>query len=252
MNPMIGDRDPGYERFTRVLRGTVSQQVRVQPAPYRAITLGPRHTFGPTLLQSADFGIAPIATVDPRASGVNDLGLMAQRSANLVTPRAPLVGFYDGDLAIGVPSLPATYDAAALVISPVIDLLFWREKRDHYPRRGDDSFTFNLTDGQKASVPCFGRRSVVVTVDCTADGSVEIYAGNASASNVHDIGAGKVLVALTAGKRVSFDAHELITASGVSPWTPASIVGVSRPDWLYFDIANTATMVITVLASDDR
>jgi len=248
---MSGDRDPGYERFTRVLRGAVSSQVRVQPAPYRAVTLGPRHTFGGTLLQCADFGIAPMTSVDVRASGVEDLGLMAQRSANLVTPRAPLVGFYDGDIAVGVPSLPSTYDAATVVISPVIDLLFWREKRDHYPKRGDDSFTFNLTNGQKAAVPCFHRRSVTITVDCTADGSVEIYAGNASATNVHDIGAGKALVTLTAGKRASFDAHELVTATGVSPWTPASIVGVSRPDWLYFDIANNATMAITVLASDD-
>lgn len=249
---MNGNRNPGYERFTRVLRGAVSSQPRIQPKGYRAITMGPRHTFGPVLLQSQDFGDAPIASVDTRGSGVNDLGVMAARNSVLLTPRAPLVGFYDGDLAVGVPSLPAGYDAATVVISPVIDLLLWTEKRDEYPYRGDDTYTFELTDGENAAVPCFARRRVSITLDCVVDGTVEIYAGNASATNVHDIGTAKIASAMVAGQRETFELHELIDVSGASPFTPTGLLATSRPDWLYFDIANTATFVITIYASDDR
>lgn len=249
---MVGDRDPGYWRYTKSMKGQVSAQEPVQPAPYRAITMGPRHTFGPVLLQSADFGVAPILSADSRGAGNNDLSVMALRNSMLLTPRAPLLGFFDGDIRVGLPSLPATYDAAEVIVPPVIDLLFWKEKKDQYPYRGDDSFTFNLTNGQSASVPCFARRRVSVTFDCTADGTVEVYVGNASATNVHDITDGKIAVALTAGKRSTIEFHELMTAAGVSPYTPTGIVGVSRPDWLFFDIANNATFVITVYASDER
>lgn len=250
---MNGNRNPGYERFTRVLSGAVSSQPRIQPAGYRAITMGPRHTFGCVLLQSQDFGDSPITSIDTRASGINDLGLMAQRNSVLLTPRAPFVGYYDADLAVGLPSLPAGYDAAARVISPVVDLLFWKEQRDEYPYRGDDTFTFALAT--TAAVPCFGRRRVSVTLDCLTDCTVEIFTGNASATNVHDIGTGKLSATLTAGKRVNIELHEQIGVTLASPWTPTTpgtVLGVSRPDWLYFNMPNAGTANVTVFASDDR
>jgi hypothetical protein len=249
---MNGNRDPGYERFTRILQSAVSAQAGIQPAPYRAITMGPRHTFGAVLLQSADFGVSPILSEDIRGALNNDLGVMAERNAMLLTPRAPLVGYYDGDIKVGLPSLPDAYRAADIIVPPVVDLLFWKVPKDQYPYRGDDTFTYTIDDGESAAVPCFARRRVSVTVECLADGTIQIYAGNASATTIHDPGAGNVLIAMTTGQVETFEAHELITATGVSPWTPSEIVAVSRPDWLYFDVANTGTFLVTVYASDDR
>ncbi len=243
---MTGDRDPGYERFTRTMKGAVSSQVRVAPAAYRAITMGPRHTFGAVVLQSADFG------VDVRAAGANDLGQMAARQSLLITPRAPLVGYFDADIAVGVPSLPATYDAAEVVISPVIDLLFWKVCRDEYPYRGDDTFTFALPAGQSAAVPCFARRRVSVTIDCLVDGTITVQEGNASATNVHDIGTGAISSAMTTGQRETFETHELINIAAASPWTPTGLLATSRPDWLFFDVPALGSFVVTVYASDDR
>lgn len=249
---MNGNRDPGYERFTRVLRGAVSSQPRIQPAGYRAITLGPRHTFGAVVLQSQDFGDSPITSLDTRGSGVNDLGVMAARNSVLLTPRAPLLGYFDGDLAVGVPSLPATYDAATQVISPVIDLLLWKVPRDTYPYRGDDTFTFQIATPGTCAVPCFARRRVTLTIDCVVDGTITIAEGNASATNVHDIGTATISSAMTAGQRETFETHELINIAAASPWTPTGLLATSRPDWLFFNVPNTGTFYVTVYASDDR
>lgn len=250
---MHGDRDPGYSRFTRSLNGAPPQQIEVQPSAYRAVTLGPRHTFGPVLLQSADFGVAPIYSRDLAGNGNFDLEVMARRGSILVTPRAPLVGYFDAQMFVGLPTLPAVYMAAGLVVPPVVDLLFWHEHRETYPYRGDDAFTFMVAAPGTVSVPCFARRRVSLTIECTTSGSVDIAVGGASATNVHPCGPGTMTVALTAGQIASFDTHELIDVGGVSPWvTPAAnTLATSRPDWLHF-FAGSGEFAITVLASDDR
>lgn len=165
-----------YVRVQRVMLSGTDQFVDVPQGPYRAITMGPRHTMGPVLVFSKDFG----GEVDRQTSVINVPSVS-------IGPRNSWVGFAANPLQIMIPQLGASIasiTAAQQVPPPVCDLLFWYEPPPFVPQRSDLSVTGSAQTGAVASlfVPTGGRNQINVlirAIGATSSTRVELvsYAG---------------------------------------------------------------------------
>lgn len=162
-----------YVRFQRNMISGSDQFVDVPAGPYRAITLGPRHTMGPVLVFSKDFG----GQIDPQTSAINVPSIS-------VGPRNGWVGFAENALQFLIPQLGASIAAAAGFQPPVCDLLFWYDVPQYEPRRSDFSAVSSITTGAVASAfyPLGGRAQINVllrAIGATSNTLVELvsYAG---------------------------------------------------------------------------